>query len=145
MCKPLIEKIKVNVSLQALNAKGHFTFKPHLWSLHKKRLKKRKGVRIIVFLFFCEYEKKKEREEKRGYFPLKFKKGKVLIMEFLRHILSLLAHGQGGPKRQGVLSLLSLRSKGLKSRPKYLPLTHKEDPPTCLKMIGRALYNLGLT
>ena len=98
-----------------------------------------------MFLFFCEYEKKKEREEERDYFPLKFKKGKVLIMEFLRHILSLLAHGQGGPKRQGVLSLLSLRSKGLKSRPNYLPITHKEDPYTCLKMIGRAPYNLGLT
>ena len=108
MCKPLIEKIKVNVSLQALNAKGHFTFKPHLWSLHKKRLKKRKGVRIIVFLFFCEYEKKKEREEERGYFPLKFKKGKVLIMEFFKaHSLSPSSWPRWPQKARCTLSPLS--------------------------------------
>lgn len=61
-------KIKVNMSLQALNAKGHFTSKPHFWSLHKKRFKRRKGVRILVSLFFCEYEKRRKGKRKEVTF-----------------------------------------------------------------------------
>ena len=117
----------------------------------RKDLREEKAFEFL-FLFSFVNMKKKEREKERGYFPLKFKKGKrKRLLSFkiqkgesfhngvLRHILShlfslvalpsLLAHGQGGPKRQGVLSLLSLGSKGLKSRPKYLPLTHKKTPP----------------
>ena len=130
--------------------KATLPLSPTFGVLHKKRFKRRKGVRILVSLFFCEYEKEGKGKGKRLLFfknlkkrkrllSFKIQKGESFHNGVLRHILShlfslvalpsLLAHGQGGPKRQGVLSLLSLGSKGLKSRPKYLPLTHKKTPP----------------